>query len=426
MKKVSIIGATISGNRGAESMLSTEIGRIREHEPDVAFNVFSYYPGEDRKLCTMPNIAIYSAAPAYLVLVIFPFACLLGLFKIMGLRFFKPFFPKAVRALNDSDVLIDISGVSFMDGRVKFIPFNVLTIFPAMAVGTPVVKFSQALGPFGNPLVRIPARIFLSGCARIFARGKATEKNLRGLKICGNIIDSAADIAFLHKPDYALSVENPAYIKALADKLEKMKKRGQTVIGLCPSSVVAARAHREGWNYPVLLCEIIRLLSENGFAVLLFPNATRQKSRKLRNNDLPVIEKAARYLAAFNEYPDNLLIVTKDINTAGIKTLLEYCDLGIVSRFHAMISCLVMEKPVVVMGWGHKYQEVMDQFGLGKFVFDYKNKNPKLLLDKVVSALAQKRDISENIKNRLPEVQRRAYRQFEFLFDMLARKRNEK
>ncbi|MBW2591034.1 MAG: hypothetical protein JRD71_10025, partial [Deltaproteobacteria bacterium] len=57
---------------------------------------------------------------------------------------------------------------------------------------------------------------------------------------------------------------------------------------------------------------------------------------------------------------------------------------------------------------------------------DYKNKNPKLLLDRVVSALAQKRDISENIKNRLPEVQRSSYKQFKFLFDMPARKRNEK
>ena len=199
MKRISIIGATISGNRGAEAMLSTVIGRIRENKPDAAFNVFSYYPDDDKKLCDKQNIAIYSATPAYLVFVIFPFSCLLGLFNIIRLAFFKPIFPKAVRALDDSAVLIDISGVSFMDGRVKFIPFNVLTIFPAMAVRTPVVKFSQAMGPFKNPLVYISAKIFLSRCVRIFARGETSMHNLQALKLCGNILDSAADLAFLHK-----------------------------------------------------------------------------------------------------------------------------------------------------------------------------------------------------------------------------------
>ena len=110
----------------------------------------------------------------------------------------------------------------------------------------------------------------------------------------------------------------------------------------------------------------------------------------------------------------------------GIKTLLEYCDLSVVSRFHAMISSLVLEKPVVVMGWGHKYQEVMDQFGLGEFVFDYKNNNPELLLDKVLSALEHQKQIKENIENRLPGVRKNSYKQFAFLSDILSEDSHEK
>lgn len=425
MKRISIIGATISGNRGAESMLSTVIGRIRENEPDTAFNVFSYYPDDDKKLCNKQNISIYSATPAYLVFVLFPFSCLLGLFKMIRLAFFKPIFPKGVRALDDSDVLIDISGVSFMDGRVKFIPFNVLTIFPAMAVRTPVVKFSQAIGPFKNPLVYISAKIFLARCAMIFARGESTKQNLQALMLRDNILASAADLAFLHKKGYSLSDENQENLESMVSKLKELKERGKTIIGLCPSSVVASKARKEKWNYVKLLYDVVRLLSEKGFAVLLFPNATREKSRKLRNNDLPVIEKTARYLAAFDDYPSDLLVVTKNINTMGIKTLLEYCDLSVVSRFHAMISSLALEKPVVVMGWGHKYQEVMDQFGLGDFVFDYNN-NPELLLDKVLSALEHQEQIKENIKMRLPEVRKNSYSQFAFLSDMLSEGSYEK
>ena len=44
--RFSLIAATVSGNRGAEAMLETSIGRIRERFPDARFSVFSYYPDD--------------------------------------------------------------------------------------------------------------------------------------------------------------------------------------------------------------------------------------------------------------------------------------------------------------------------------------------------------------------------------------------
>lgn len=422
MKKIAVIGATISGNRGAESMLSTVVGRIHEKFSGAVFNVYSYYPDDDKKICSHGSVNIYSATPVYLVFVMFPFACLLVLLKAARLGFLKSVFPKGVLALDESDVLIDISGVSFMSGRVKFIPFNILTIFPAMILGIPVIKFSQALGPFNNPLVCTASRIFLPACTRIFARGNQTSLNLQALGLDEKVFDEASDLAFLHKKKYSMSEENLREVEALTQKLSILKERGKILVGLCPSSVIASKAQKEGWNYAELLYIIVRKLSNEGFAVLLFPNATREKSVKLRNNDLPVIEKTARYLSAFNHYPDDMLIVTKDINSMGIKTLLEYCDLNIVSRFHAMIASLVLEKPVVVMGWGHKYQEIMDQFDLGEFVFDYKDQDLELLLEKVFLALNDKEKIANNIRKHLPEVQKNSYRQFDFLFELFQAK----
>lgn len=416
---VSIIGATISGNRGAEAMLSTVIGRIREGDPGALFNVFSYYPDDDKKLCQGQNVRIFSSTPMSLVFYLFPLCSILGFLKLIRLGFLRSLFPEGIGALEESDVLIDISGVSFMDARVIFIPFNILTIFPAMLVRTPVVKFAQALGPFKNPLVYISSRLFLSKCTRIFARGSATQKNLEDLKLRKDVIDSAADLAFLHRESYSLSRENPEYLDSLINKMETLKKNGKIIIGLCPSSVIASKARKEKWNYVQLLSQIVQLLSKQGFAVLLFPNATREKSGKLRNNDLPVIEKTARYLAAFNEYPEDLLVVTRDINTNGIKKIMGYCDLNIVSRFHAMIASITLCRPLVVMGWGHKYQEVMAQFGLGKYVFDYKNNKSGLLVEKVSSALDSREEIEGNMRYKLPAIQEKAYRQFNFLFDFL-------
>ena len=419
MKNIAIIGATISGNRGAEAMLSTVIGHVMEQDPKVLFHIFSYYPDEDRKLCTTQNINIFSATPAYLLLVLVPLSIVLGFFQIVRLNFLKVIFPKSVRALGASDVLIDIAGVSFMDGRVKFIPYNILTIFPAMMMRTPVVKFAQALGTFKNFLIYLSAKIFLRGCTKIFARGRTTEANLKALHLPEDIVAPAADLAFLHKSAYTLSTENPDYVSSLAEKLKTVHENGKKIIGLCPSAVIAANARKENWNYIQLLAEIVNGLSQNGFAILLYPNATRENSRKLRNNDLPVIDQTARYLAVFNQYPEDLLIVTKDVNTAGIKTMMAYCDVNIISRFHAMIASVSLCKPLVVMGWGHKYQEVMDEFSLGEYVFDYKNNTAADLLHKVDTAVENTEAIQEKITIQLPTAKKSSSKQFEYLFGLL-------
>ena len=98
---------------------------------------------------------------------------------------------------------------------------------------------------------------------------------------------------------------------------------------------------------------------------------------------------------------------------------MEYCDLIVVSRFHAMIASLTMLKPVVVIGWSHKYMEVMQQFGLEEYVFDYNNKSVGLLVDKIAYAMENTASIQDTIRIRLPIVQESALRQFEYVLRML-------
>lgn len=422
MKIISIIGATISGNRGAEAMLTTVIGRFREMYPDAVFNIFSYYPDEDRKLCGDPQINVFSATPLYLLLILFPLSTLYRLLKTLRISFFNLLFPRSLNALATSNVLIDIAGVSFMDGRAKFLPYNILTILPAMLVRTPVVKFAQALGTFTTRTVYWAGKLFLPGCTKIFARGASTEENLRVLGFRDGLIDSAADLAFLHHNSYSLTDENPEFVKTVLDRLAEYRAQGKTIVGLCPSSVIAANANREGWNYVQLLADVVHLLHQHGCVVILYPNATREKSQKLRNNDLPVIDKTARYLAARNQFPDDLFLVTKDVNTVGIKEFMAMCDVNIVSRFHAMVGSLSLCRPLVVMGWGHKYQEVMNQFDLAEYVFDYKNKTPEQLVNSVLHALEKKQAVVRKIHDRLPEVQAKSAHQFTVLHELLDHK----
>ncbi|MET0090098.1 MAG: polysaccharide pyruvyl transferase family protein [Candidatus Thiodiazotropha sp.] len=415
MKSVSIIAATITGNRGAEAMLTTTIGQLRSRYPECRFQVFSYYPEQDRQLINDPRIQVFSATPLALVTVLFPGALLFALAKLPLLGWLKRLLPACVNALDSSDVLLDLAGVSFIDGREKFLPFNILTLAPAMILGTPVVKLSQALGPFNNRLNRLAARATLRFCRQVFARGEGTFEHLQALKLDCVFPAPVADVAFLHRPEFSLTNENPEALARLSAQLEAESK---PLIGLCPSSVLAAKSLKHDQGYSESLTALCEQLLDQGYAVLLFPNATRGASgERLRNNDLPVIRGIAQAVKARPDTGSALYAVDCDINTNGIKQLMGHCRVVMVSRFHAMIAALSACQPVIVLGWSHKYREVMERFALGDRVFDFKQAELPAILDAIHSMAEDPDAVKQQLAQYHPGVLDSSRRQFDYLFD---------
>ncbi len=417
MKSVAIIAATISGNRGAEAMLTTTIGQIRSRYPECQFQVYSYYPEADRQLIRDPRIRVFSATPLALVTVLFPGALLYALGKLPLLGWLKSLLPAPVRALDNADVLLDLAGVSFIDGREKFLPFNILTLAPAMILDTPVVKLSQALGPFRHRINRFAARITLKFCRQIFARGEGTFAHLQELRLAGTYPAPVADVAFLHRPEFSLTTENPQTLTRLSAQLQA---ESRPLIGLCPSSVLAAKSLKNNQGYTESLTTLCAQLLDQGYAVLLFPNATRAASGdRLRNNDLPVIRTIAESIRKQPGEPTALYTVDCDINTNGIKQLMAFCRVVMVSRFHAMIAALSACQPVIVLGWSHKYREVMDSFELGDQVFDFKQAELPTILAAIHAMVEDPKTHRQQLERHHQAVLDASRRQFDYLFDTL-------
>ena len=177
---ISIIGGTITGNKGAEAMLASAIGNL-EKKGFIKFNVFSYYPKEDKKLNKKNNLFIYSSTPLYLVFILFPLSVLFSFFQKINFQYFNNIFPESILALSKSKYLYCIAGVSFIDGREKFIPFNMLTLLPAIFMRVKVIKLAQAMGPFNNYINKFFAKIILSKCFHIYCRGRNTFNNVASL-----------------------------------------------------------------------------------------------------------------------------------------------------------------------------------------------------------------------------------------------------
>ncbi len=122
--QVAVIGATVWGNRGAEAMLCSTIGQVRRRWPDATFWVYSYYPAEDRARIVDEKVQVLDGRPFALVAKHLPFALLGFLFRLVGLDLPDPFLSREMRALRQCSVLLDIPGITFSDGRAKYLPIQ--------------------------------------------------------------------------------------------------------------------------------------------------------------------------------------------------------------------------------------------------------------------------------------------------------------
>lgn len=405
----SIIAATLSGNRGAEAMLETVVGRLRADRADLHFHVFTYYPEDDRRLVVDdPALSLHSSTPAALVLRLFPLALLFGLLKKLFGAGVLRHAPADIRGLAESAALVDLAGVAFIDGREKFLPFNTLTLLPAWFLGTPIVKMPQATGPYRNGANRTLASLVLPMCRMLWARGARTREHLEGSGFKGLRFAQADDIAFNHRDAYSLTRDGGPALDARFAELEALRPgEGGGIIGICPSSVVAVQSRKSGGNYEQVLSVLVSELLNAGHAVVLFPNATRAAAGDAeRNNDLPVIRRVRDAVGS----EGRLLAFDLDMNTAQIKRVIRGMDAVLVSRFHAMVGALSLQVPAAVLGWSHKYAEVMARFGLEGNVMDYKAMSAADLRASVQRVYEQREAMRAAIAAALPEVKASADR----------------
>jgi polysaccharide pyruvyl transferase WcaK-like protein len=256
--------------------------------------------------------------------------------------------PRAARELAQSRALIDISGVSYCDGREKFLPFNIMCNLPAILFDVPVIKLSQGMGPFRGRLNRLWSCWILRRCERVFARGGETLAFCSELGL-GERLAESSDIAFLFEEDHRLSKENPEFEREACRRIEEFRSAGRKTLILACSSVVLEKCEQLGSDYIGTIAAVADEYLKRGFAVVLLPNATREGLAGTRNNDLPVLQSIAAQVAG---EASNLLLIDRDLNTASLRRTMAFGDFLVASRFHAMIAGLSLGIPTLVLGWG--------------------------------------------------------------------------
>jgi polysaccharide pyruvyl transferase WcaK-like protein len=388
MKKICIIGATISGNKGAESMVYSAVQNIGNEIPDAIFYLFTYYPKQDKKNKTL-NIKICSGTPVKLAIVYptFSLICLL-------LPFFKSHFKKIDKdffILLESDLIIDMGGVSFVDGREKYLPFNIACILVPILIRKRSMKYSQALGPFNSPINCFFAKMLLPKINYIIARGNITDCNLKSIGLKNTLI--GADGAF------TLKISNSSY-KIASDYIgDHFRKK--MIVGIAPSSVIEESCEDIGIDYTSIVSNFINyLIEDEDCHVIIIPHSIRKYTTKRKNNDLLVSRKIHEKVSS----KKCCLLIADDLSAEVLRVLISYCNFFIASRFHAMVSSLSMSVPTIVCGWSHKYLEVLQMFEMEDYAFDYTKLDILVLITMFKKSKEEHQKIKEKFEKFLPNV----------------------
>jgi len=410
MSTVATIGAAYSANKGAASMMQSLLDNLPAQVPGVRIIAISTHPADDRMAYAAAglDVPVVSQQPAELAAVQLPLALLVGLFRTLKLPHRWLLRTPTLRAIADADVVADLSGISFVDGRrFVVIVYNAIVVWVPMLLGTKVVKCAQAMGPFKGRVNRLLATLTLPRLARVCPRGDVTESFVRGLGLRN--VTPAGDMAFtMQVPD--------AVREQVATRLAGAGPG--PYITVSPSQVVATYCEGTDIAYPQIMAEVIDGIgARTGHRVVMIAHSAQPNKGVTHMNDLPL----CREIAGLVNKPENLVFLDDDLLPTELRAIIASSDLLVASRFHAMISALTELVPPIVIGWSHKYGEVLAPFGIEDLAITYDElRNAEHVVDRVEQVLGDRASIVTRIEENLPAAQARSMRNFDVLAEELA------
>lgn len=410
MPTVATIGAAYSANKGAAAMVQSLLDNLPDHVDDVTVVAVSTHAAADRRTYAHAglDVEVASQSTAELALVHLPLALLIGLLRTVGLPHRWLVRPAGLRALHDADLVADLSGISFVDGRrLLVLAYNAIVVTVPMLLGTPVVKCAQAMGPFRTRFNRLLARATLPRLARVCPRGAATASHHDELGL--DNVTPAGDLAF------TMAVDDDVH-RSVRARLAGLGADRYLVIA--PSQVVDTYCEGEAIDYPTLMAAFVdAVVAATGLHVVMIAHSAQPDVGVTHLNDLPL----CREIAGLVRDRDHLVHLDEDLLPAELRAVIAGSEALVASRFHAMISALVEQVPTLVIGWSHKYAEILEPFGLEEWAITYEQlSDADAVVARTTAMLAATDDIRGRIAEHLPAARAASLRNVEVLVEELA------
>lgn len=392
---IMIVGGNYIG-KGAEAMMFVVRDQIRRRFPNSKFWLIPNSPGEAEKLQKDGFCLIYQKSGERLKKL---FQMLCGFCGIR--RKSKLVNIKSGQSLCNpfmaTEIVIDISGFSSSDQiGVHSAKARWLNFMWAAYAGNKIVFMPQSWGPFQNKSVRRFTRWMLKKANLVCAREKISYQYL---------IDAhcVKPDAVVHSNDIAFLFEVKDYEKAAHELLDKIGLNYPTkpFIAITPNMRIYERV--EGKNaenqYIQTLVQVIQhFINQTDRNIVLIPHEASLN----RQND-PELCVLLKDLAC---NPGRVSMLTGEESAAQVKSVIGLSEFLVASRYHSLVAALSMRTPIAVIGWSHKYDELMQIVGLSDYIVDpVRSREKKDPLKVVIKAYQCRQEIAYQLKLKMPSIE---------------------
>lgn len=260
---------------------------------------------------------------------------------------------------SDLDGMIDVSGFAYGDQwQVHRIAATTRIARDLHRRNKPVILLPQALGPFERGEIRDTFRKMLDYVTLVCPRDRVSEKYVRDLAPNPEIVFPAPDITLFSS---CRPVET-------ADRVRRAC--------IVPNTKVLDKSgDLWGDRYESLLLGMSRTLLDKGFQVALIVHDSAGEDAKV----------ASRMQADLGAEDVDLVQVADPF---AIKRYIGESTLLIGSRFHSIASALSTGTPVMAIGWSHKYEMLLEDFGCSRYLVTHNTaaNDVNTLLDELTNA----------------------------------------
>lgn len=232
-------------------------------------------------------------------------------------------------ASNDVSGVVDASGFAYSDSfgpQVAETEARYGQLWSRR--GVPRILLPQAFGPFNNPRVANATRRIIEQSRLVYVRDRVSEEHLHSLR---------TNTPTVRCPDFTIGLEPHATAELPTH---------DAFVAIVPNGKMMSKAGLTAKEYISLLA---------GFASAAGARGLRPVIVNHESSDLETSRNLATLVGG-------LLFSSPDPRV--LKKVLSGAKLVVASRFHAAVGSLSTGVPTITVGWSHKYEELLNDFGV--------------------------------------------------------------
>jgi len=404
-----------SYNKGDAAIVLGILKIIREKYPQSSISILTPTPTEDKKYYSKYNadthIQLYDYVGRKIPKKCYKLSYLvkMSVYLIWTKLKFLPIPKKNKLLLNlyqKADIVISCSGGRLGGKKFSTIYDALIPIYFAKKLGKKVFVCAQSIEPFQSNFIKNITKFVLNRIDLISVREEISLNVLNSLNIKTPKY-LTADLAFLLDP------ESEASAKLLLDKAG-IPANGKTKIGITITNWRVSKSEPKNIQFVNIIKEALEKLLEEKVIIVFFPQVIflkKEEDDRILSNELKSkINPALR---------DNVFVLDENYSPHQLKAMMGNMDVFIGKRLHSCIFALSMNVPSIVISYEKKAWGIMKMLDNQDFVVDVNTMTADQLVDLVKKLLLEKKQISKQLSQKIPQIKKEAMRNGDLLEKLL-------